>query len=337
MGRVVVVFTGGTISMQADSGGGNVPRLRSADLVARLGDTCALPEIESIDWGLVPASHLSFDQVLDIGRLLAGQLARPEVDGAVVVQGTDTMDETAFAWDLLPLPAKPVVVVGAMRSASQDGYDGPDNLRNAIVVAADRRLSTEGVVVAMDGEVHGADQVVKTNSHAYGTFKSPNGGPLAYVRAGEVVQLRARLSRTTLRGLPQHAALPVPIVTAVLDADAPSVSRQVATARGVVIETTGSGNTHPMLLALAMDLLRRSVPVVVTTRVATGRVTRGYAFDGGSSRWWQSGAIFAGLLDARKSRIAMALALGADVTFADLASVYVSFGGGSRSVRNGPL
>ena len=111
------------------------PRFRGSTRVA---------EVEPIDWGLVPASHLSFAQVLDIGRILARELARPEIDGAVVVQGTDVIEETAFAWDLLPLPPKPVVVVGAMRSASQEGYDGPENLRNALVAAADPALATCG-------------------------------------------------------------------------------------------------------------------------------------------------------------------------------------------------
>jgi len=111
MARVAVVFTGGTISMRHDpAAAGNVPTMRAEELVASVPGLAEIAEIEPIDWGLVPASHLSFDQVLEIGRILADQLARPEIDGAVVVQGTDVIEETAFAWDLLPLPAKPVVV-----------------------------------------------------------------------------------------------------------------------------------------------------------------------------------------------------------------------------------
>ena len=138
MARVAVVFTGGTISMRHDpAAGGNLPAMRGDELLASVPGLAEIAEIEPIDWGLVPASHLSFDQVLEIGRLIADRLAQPEIDGAVVVQGTDVIEETAFAWDLLPLPAKPIVVVGAMRSASQDAYDGPENLRNAVAAAAD--------------------------------------------------------------------------------------------------------------------------------------------------------------------------------------------------------
>jgi len=93
MARVAVVFTGGTISMRHDpAASGNVPTLRGAELLASVPGLDAIAEVEPIDWGLVPASHLSFDQVLEIGRILADALARPEIDGAVVVQGTDVIE-----------------------------------------------------------------------------------------------------------------------------------------------------------------------------------------------------------------------------------------------------
>ena len=106
MRRVAVIFTGGTISMRS-SRSGNVPSLRGEELMASVAGLDEIAEIEPVDWGLVPASHLTFAQVLEVGRILADQLARPEIDGAVVVQGTDVMEETTYAWDLLPLPPKP--------------------------------------------------------------------------------------------------------------------------------------------------------------------------------------------------------------------------------------
>ena len=325
--RVAVVFTGGTISMRA-SDAGNVPVLRGEELLATVPGLDAIAEVEPIDWGLVPASHLSFAQVLDIGRILERELARPDVGGAVVVQGTDVIEETAFAWDLLPLPAKPVVVVGAMRSASQDGYDGPSNLRDAILAATDPALRALGVVVAMAGEVHAADDVRKTHTHALDTFRSPNRGRLGVVTDAGVSIERVR-TPVHLPRIPDAAALPVPILTAVLDEPPPTVP---ADAVGVVVAATGGGNTSPAYLDLARSLMARSTPVVLTTRAPSGRVLPGYGFPGGSSEWWEAGATFSGTLAAFKARVLVALGLGAGLDAGGLAAMCEVWGGG----RTGP-
>jgi L-asparaginase len=327
MPRIAVVFTGGTIAMRSDGGSaGNVPALRGAELVAMVPRVSEIAEIETVDWGLVPASHLSFAQVLEIGRLLAAQLARPEIDGAVVVQGTDVIEETAFAWDLMPLPAKPVIVVGAMRSASQDGYDGPDNLRDAVAAAADPGLADQGVVVVMAGEIHGADDVRKTHTHAYATFQSPNAGRLGLVAGGRVSLLRHR-APVRLGRLPDKAALPVPLVSVALDAEPVLPDSEPA---GMVVAAAGGGNTPPAYLDLARPLIERGVPVVLTTRCPSGRVLPGYGFPGGSSAWWEAGAIFSGTLDGLKARVLVALGRGAGCSVDDLAALCGAFGGGRR-------
>jgi len=324
MSRIAVVFTGGTISMRRVEGG-NVPTLGPADLLATVPGLDRIADVEPIDWGMVPASHLSFAQVLDIGRVLARELSRPDIDGAVVVQGTDVIEETAFAWDLLPLPAKPVVVVGAMRSASQEGYDGPENLRNAIATATDPALSDAGVAVAMAGEIHGADDVRKTHTHAYATFQSPNAGRLGWVRDGRVTLLRTRRP-VRLPAIPEAAALPVPVLHVVLDA-VPPVAESPA---GVVVAAAGGGNTPVAFLELARGLIGRGIPVVLTTRCPSGRPLAGYGFPGGSSQWWESGAIFSGSLDPLKARVLVALGVGAGLDAAGLARMAEAWGGGSN-------
>jgi L-asparaginase len=324
--RIAVVFTGGTISMRS-SGAGNVPVLRGAELLATVPRLAEVADVEPIDWGLVPASHLTFEQVLDIGRILDRELARPEVDGAVVVQGTDVIEETAFAWDLLPLPSKPVVVVGAMRSASQEGYDGPANLRAAVLAATDPALATAGVVVAMAGEIHAADDVRKTHTHALDTFRSPNAGRLGVVTDAGVTLERER-SPVRLPRIPAAAALPVPLLTVVLD-EAPG---DVGEAVGVVVAAAGGGNAPAAYLNLARPLIARSVPVVLTTRCPSGEVLPGYAFPGGSTEWWEAGAIFSGTLAALKARVLLALALGAGFDAVGVAAMCEAWGGGARNL-----
>lgn len=325
MPRIAVVFTGGTIAMR-QAGGGNVPTLRGDDLLASVPGLEAVADVEPIDWGLVPASHLTFDQVLDIGRVLAEQLARPGIDGAVVVQGTDVIEETAFAWDLLPMGDKPVVVVGAMRSASQEAYDGPENLRNAVTAAADPRLRGQGVVVAMAGQLHGADDVRKTHTHAHATFASPNLGPLGSVGTG-TLSLRRRRVRSILPKLPEAAATPVPVLSVVLDSEPRLAAQRPA---GLVVAAAGGGNTPPSYLELARPLLEAGVPVVLTTRCPSGSPQPGYGFAGGSTTWWEAGAVFSGTLDALKSRILVALGMGAGLGPEELAAVFATYGGGRR-------
>ncbi len=100
--RVAVVFTGGTISTAFDpDAGGFVPSLDGAAILARTPGLDAIAEVVAIDRGRTPASHFSFATLLEIAADLRAALADPTIDGAVVVQGTDTIEETAFAWDLV--------------------------------------------------------------------------------------------------------------------------------------------------------------------------------------------------------------------------------------------
>jgi L-asparaginase len=308
--RVGVIFTGGTISMRHDhEAGGPVPVLRGAEILASVPDLETVADTEAIDWGLIPASHLSFEQVIDLAATVRRTAVRPDVHGIVVVQGTDTLEETAFALDLLLSTEKPVVVVGAMRNASQDGYDGPGNLRDAVRCAASPLLSDQGVLVAMAGEIHGADDVAKTHSDAYATFQSPNFGRLGIVDGAGIHVARRRTSRTTIEAA---RAEPVALVTVALGLDASIIDlvRQ-AGARGIVVAATGAGNTHPAFVDRASAAIEAGVPVVLTTRCPSGRARPAYGFPGGGVSWQRAGAVFGGFLGGLKARVLLSLALGA--------------------------
>src|SRR6266542_4414592 len=175
MPRVAVVFTGGTISMGYDPvAGGNVPSLDGAAILARTSGLDAIAEVVPIDRGLTPASHFTFADVLEIGTIVQSALDDPSTDGVVVVQGTDTIEETAFAWDLVLGSPKPVVVTGAMRASDEEGYDGPANLRRAVAVAGSPAVRNVGVVVSLAGTIEAADDVTKMHTTSFTTFQSPN-------------------------------------------------------------------------------------------------------------------------------------------------------------------
>ena len=137
----------------------------------------------------------------------------------VLVQGTDVIEETAFAFDLLVASPKPLVVVGAMRSAADPGYEGPANLRDAVRAAASPALAGQGTVVVMGGQILPADDVTKTHTDAYDTFQALNLGPLGRVAGDRVVVARSRLTRRSLGSIPEAAAEPVPLITATVATD----------------------------------------------------------------------------------------------------------------------
>jgi L-asparaginase len=323
MARVAILFTGGTISMRHDpAAGGNVPVLGGAALLETVPGLSDVADLEPIDLGLTPASHFGFEALFAISGTVREALARPEIDGAVIVQGTDTIEETAFFHDLLHDGSKPIVVTGAMRSASFPDYDGPANLTAAVQVAADAgvRAADLGTVVVLDGSIDAADDVTKTHASSFDTFRSLNRGPLGSVRDGQVRLVAERGPRRHVATT--RAAERVFLVTATVATDGtPIAALHAAGADGFVVATTGAGNTSPSLLAAAEAALNEGIPVVHATRCPAGAASGDYAFPGGGATWLRAGAISAGHLTGEKARIALALGLGAGLDRSGLAAL----------------
>jgi L-asparaginase len=321
MARVAIVFTGGTISMAFDAdAGGNVPTLDGAAILARTPGLDEIADIVAIDRGRTPASHFSFADLLDLGRLIGATVADPSVAGLVVVQGTDTIEESSFAWDLGHAGRSPVVVTGAMRAADEPDDDGPANLRAAVAIAASPGSRDLGVVVALAGTIEPADAVQKTHTTALDTFASPDGGSLGRVVDGQVVLDRPRGPRRHVTT--DRAASRVHLVTAGVGSDGTLLrAARDAGADGIVVAATGSGNTAPDLLAAAAEAMADGVPVVLASRCVAGAVGTAYAFPGGGATWVRAGAIPAGHLCAIKARVALALGLGAGLDHDGLAAL----------------
>jgi L-asparaginase len=328
MSRVAVVFTGGTISTTYDPvAGGHVPTLDAAALIGRTPGLDQIAQLDPIDLGRTPASHFTFADLARIAGVVREALDNPTVVGAVVVQGTDTIEESAFFWDLVLDGPKPVVVTGAMRSASDPDSDGSRNLRDAVRSAADLALREVGVIVVLGGRIEPADTVVKSHATAFDTFRSLEHEPLGRVDDRGVIVERPRGARRRLPGgVAQRAAERAPerihVITATTGIDGTLLDAALAAgADGFVIAATGSGNATPTLLAAAVRAIAAGVPVVLTTRCPAGAVEPAYAFPGGGRQWLDAGAIMAGHLSAPKARVALALGLGAGLDRNGLAAL----------------
>ena len=321
MARVAIVFTGGTISMRHDPvAGGNVPTLSGAEILAGVPRLDEIADVVAIDRGRTPASHFTFPALFELWSTVRDALAEPAVDGAVVVQGTDTIEETAFFFDLLHRGDAPVVVTGAMRTASSPDYDGPANIRRAVAAAAAPALRGAGVVVVLSGSIEPADDVTKTDTSSFDTFRSLNAGSLGRVEEDRVVVERARGPRRHVTT--SVAAERVHLVTATVAMDGtPIDALREAGADGFVVAATGAGNTSAGLLAAAERAMAAGLPVALTTRSPAGAASAEYAFPGGGATWVRAGAMLAGHLGGPKARVALALGIGAGLSHAGLAEL----------------
>ncbi|MDQ1292917.1 MAG: L-asparaginase [Actinomycetota bacterium] len=121
-GHVAVITLGGTIAMTSQDGATVTPTLSADDLIAAVPGLDAVgAAVQVHSFRQLPGASLGFADLFD----LAGEIGLQDVDGVVVTQGTDTIEETSFVLDLLCPPEKPVVVTGAMRNASMAGAGGP--------------------------------------------------------------------------------------------------------------------------------------------------------------------------------------------------------------------
>jgi L-asparaginase len=309
--RVQVFFLGGTIGMTGAPGQGAAPRLDAVDMLSGVPYADSL-EVVAVDFLKVASAHLQFDHVLALGRA-ADEAVAAGADGVVVVQGTDSMEETSYLLDLLWPHDAPLVLTGAMRNPGLPGPDGPANLAAAITVAAGPSCRGLGALVVLNDEVHAARHVVKRHTSVPSAFESPNAGPVARMLEG-VPAVVSRPSRRSVLATPERMWARVPLLVASLDDDLAVYETVGALADGLVVAGFGAGHVRTevadVLAKLAVDR-----PVVLSSRTGAGSVhTRTYRGPGSEADLLARGLVNAGHLDGLKARLLLAvlLAHGAD-------------------------
>ncbi|MEP6493799.1 MAG: asparaginase [bacterium] len=315
---IVLLFTGGTISMRHDPAlGGAVPTLRGQDIVALAPGIDKLASLEIDDWGSYPGPHMTIERMWALRQRIAEHLARPEVDGIVVTHGTDSLEESAYLVARSIESRKPIVFTGAMRTSSDLGWDGPGNLGNSVRVATSEDARGNGVMVVMSDRVFTALDVTKAHTQMLDAFDSPGLGPLGVIDDGKVIFRRAMPTRTAIL-TPAAPGGPVDIVYAFAGADSRLLDASRDVGQAIVIAGMGRGNVPPDMVDGIARWIADEKPVVITSRAGRGRVGRTYGYPGGGRRLAEMGAIFAGPRRPQQARIDVILALGAHLELAEL-------------------
>lgn len=290
-------------------GAGISPSLSADDLVAAVPQLEEIADISPRTATSIPGANLTPHDLFPIADEVVADINAGAV-GVLIVQGTDTMEETSFLLDLLIDANAPVVVTGAMRNPSLPGADGPANLVAAARVAVSNAARGLGVTVVMDDEIHAAAFVQKRHTSSPSAFSSPGFGPLGGVVEGRVrVGLRPTVwSAVDLR---RRDFRPVALVGSALGDDGRLLSRaKELDYEGIVIEAFGGGHVAVPVAGILEDLAR-SMPVVLCSRTRSGEVlATTYAFEGSETDLLARGLLHGGWLTAIKARLLLGLLLG---------------------------
>ncbi|MGH8616383.1 MAG: asparaginase [Burkholderiales bacterium] len=304
--RLLFLSLGGTITMVPSAAGGITPKLGAAELVASVPALGEVAEIDAQSPFRLPSPSLTTGNLVDVAAAINKGFAAG-FDGAVVIQGTDTIEESAFLLDLLVDSDKPVVITGAMRGADAPGADGPANLLSAAIVAAAPESRGLGTLAVLNYDIHAARFVQKSHTALPSAFLSPLVGTI-----GTVIERRAQFYVRVARNpvLPATAGAPAPIalVKVPMGDDGRLLNALPGLGyAGVVIEGMGAGHVHADVAPIVGEVAKK-IPVVLASRAMTGPVfTNTYGYPGAEIDLIKRGVVTAGYLSGLKARLLLGL------------------------------
>ena len=329
--NVRVLATGGTIAGVSQGSG-----IRYQAGVVPIGDIIrAVPGLNDI--ASVTAEQVANVPSPEMGEVLwlrllsrvQAAVSDPATSGVVITHGTDTLEETAFFLSLVFPSTKPIVVVGSMRPGTAMSADGPQNLLDAVRVAAAQEARHRGVVVVMNDAIFDPTFVTKSDIRRVNAFTAPTRGAI-----GEVLTATPRFFENaapyaagfavSTENLPRVAV--VYGYAGLRDEDIRSASRG---ARGLILAGVGAGGFSTSAGRVLKELTSKGIAVVRTAR------------QGGGDVWREEdptdvesdvvlGTIAGRELTPAKARILLMLALQKQRTPAELQELFDRYGTGQR-------
>ncbi|WP_077618627.1 asparaginase [Bacillus sinesaloumensis] len=308
MKKILVIHTGGTISMMEDKETGAVQQNQLNPLLQHSDALSSIANVKVEELFQLPSPHITEKEMFILKEKIEKSIKEDQIEGVVISHGTDTLEETAYFLDITVQSNIPIVVTGAMRSSNELGADGPYNLISAVRVAASNSAVGKGVLVVLNDEIHTAKNVTKTHTSNIATFQSPQYGPLGIVSKRNITFHHVPTVRETYNI--ETVSKNVLLLKAYAGMDG-SVIRAIRTLQpdGLVIEALGQGNLPPIMVPELKALITSGIPVVLVSRCFNGYVQDVYNYEGGGRQLKELGVIFSNGLNGQKARLKLLVTL----------------------------
>lgn len=304
--KILVLHTGGTISMQADATGAVVTSQDNP--MNHVSNPLEEIEVHALDFFNLPSPHIKPKHMLALYHKIKEEA--DNYDGVVITHGTDTLEETAYFLDTMKIPPIPIVLTGAMRSSNELGSDGVYNYLSALRVVSDDKAADKGVLVVMNDEIHAAKYVTKTHTTNVSTFQTPTHGPLGLIMKQEILYFKTAEPR--VRFDLEHIQGLVPIISAYAGMTDELIDMlDLEQLDGLVIQAFGAGNIPKETAQKLENLLQKGIPVALVSRCFNGIAEPVYAYQGGGVQLQRAGVFFVKELNAQKARLKLLIALNA--------------------------
>jgi len=295
MKNIVILATGGTIAGAGEQGK-DIGYKSGSIKVQTLID--AIPELKNVanicveQFCNINSDDITSELWIALACRIQELLQREDVDGIVVMHGTDTMEETAFFLSLVlnvaETVAKPVVMTGSMRPATAAEPDGPANLLFAVKSAVSlscpphelscpplsghhplvNEKNPADVYVAFAGKLMNARSVQKIHANDLDAFAELSSRPHCHPGFIPGSPSCSAFDISNLRELPR-----VSVLYFNADADAELVRFAAERSAGLVIAGAGAGEfSRVWASAIADAVAEKNIPVVISTRINRGRI-----------------------------------------------------------------
>jgi len=267
--RVLLVTTGGTITMLRDNNGSLYPCEDAGKLLERIPELNTLADIDILPLASVDSSDITPSIWLTIARAIFQRIK--EYDGFVVTHGTDTLCYTAAALSfMLQELSKPVIITGSQVPLEEIGSDGRANLINAVRVAISDLAE---VAVVFGSLIIRGTRAKKTSVFDMQAFISVNDVPLGTIglaiKFSGFARTRSRRKPLLRTSLNENVSL-IPVYPGMK----PEIIEYIASCHdGIVLEGYGAGNIptgDKSLVPAISAAVSRNVPVVVCTQCIVG-------------------------------------------------------------------